>query len=72
MNAYERFACGFFLCEYPDNTTFDDVLDYVISEDDAVIIWQAFEDTPPRELVEMFRDMVLSLSLSFTPKQVTP
>lgn len=68
MNAYESFACDFFLTENDPAMTFDDVLDAVAARDESVTVWEQFEDTPPRDLVIQMRGMVIALENRFIAK----
>jgi hypothetical protein len=65
MNAYESFACDFFLTENDPDMTFADILDAVATRDESVTVWEQFEDTPPRDLVIQMRGMVIALENRF-------
>jgi hypothetical protein len=65
MNKYQRFALNHFLSNYPQELDFDGVLDLIEAEDDAVLVWQPFENMKPEELVEEIDSMVTSLKATF-------
>lgn len=52
MKHSERFALNEWLTDYPQEMSFDDVIDLVIDEDLAVTPWQWFENIPRYELAE--------------------
>ena len=44
MKPSEIFALDNTLSEYPNDVSFDDVIDMVKTNDDSVTIWEVFED----------------------------
>jgi DNA-binding IscR family transcriptional regulator len=52
MKHSERFALNEWLSDYPQEMSFDDVIDLVIDEDLAVTPCQWFENIPRYELAE--------------------
>jgi hypothetical protein len=61
----EQFVLGQFLSDYPDDTSYHDVLDFIYEEDDSVVIWEPFEDYSPTQVVEHIEGMVLSMNCWF-------
>ena len=52
MKHSERFALNEWLSDYPQEMSFDDVIDLVMDEDLAITPWQWFETIPRTELAE--------------------
>ena len=52
MTHAETFALNEWLTEYPDNLTYDEVLELLRDEDESVIVWQWFEYTPVTDMIE--------------------
>jgi len=52
MTHAETFALNEWLSDYPDNLTYDEVLELLRDEDESVIVWQWFEHTPVTDMVE--------------------
>ena len=56
LNKNECFALGQFLCKWPENMAFDDILESLKDDDENVVIWSEFEDMPAYELARNIND----------------
>lgn len=52
MKFSERFALDEHLSDYPRDKTFDDVIDMIIANDEAISVWQVMENLPMYEIAE--------------------
>lgn len=68
MNAYERYACDFLLADYDADASFNQVMSDIREYSERVTIWEPLEDLTPNQLIDMLRDLSISLSNKFTPK----
>lgn len=68
MNAYERFACAECLYAFPNDKTFDEVMQMLEDGDDEVWVWEAFEHLPAERVVDIITSMRDSLMRAFVPR----
>lgn len=57
MKKCESVALNFMLCDYPENTTFSQVLDLIYEEDESVTIWEPFENHTALDIIQIISDM---------------
>lgn len=69
MNAYEYFALSEYFYAFPDDKTYDEVLDMFNEKSDEVIVWQAFEDMRPEAIVEFVDNLKHALERNFIPRE---
>lgn len=72
MNAYERVACMEYLSAFPDDKTFDEIMDMILDDDYDVIVWEAFARVPLKDVVQYIKNMKDVLEENFIPREVTP
>ena len=53
MNTAERFAINEWLSEYPEDKTYDEIMDLIYEEDESVIPWELVEHYPAADLIEL-------------------
>jgi len=53
MKQSELFALNEHLSEFPDNKTFDEIIELILNDDESVIIWEPFENYPADDVVEI-------------------
>jgi len=53
METSERFALNEWLSEFPDNKTFDEIMDLIREDDESVIAWELVEHHPAADLIEL-------------------
>jgi len=56
MKVSERFALGQWLSDYPDDKTYDEVLEMITEEHEDIILWEPIENYPPESVIEMIDD----------------
>lgn len=56
MKVSERFALGQWLSDYPDDKTYEEVLDLITEEHEDVILWEPIENYPPESVIEIIDD----------------
>jgi hypothetical protein len=56
MKVSERFALGQWLSDYPDDKTYDEVLEMIEEEHDDIILWEPIENYPPESVIEIIDD----------------
>jgi hypothetical protein len=68
LNKYERFACDWFLSQYPKDLSYTEVQAMIDSTqedstyDDNFLIWNYFENEPSEDICELMDDMVSHLT----------
>lgn len=53
METSERFAINEWLSEYPNDKTFDEIMDLIYEEDESVTPWELVENHPAADLIEI-------------------
>ncbi len=69
MNVYERFACGEYLSAFPNDVTFDEVMEMLLDRNDDVLVWEAFEHEHPSNVYEFISNLRDALALTFIPRE---
>jgi hypothetical protein len=72
MDAYERFALSEYLYAFPEDKSYDEVLDMYNEGSDEVIVWEVFECMRPEAVVEFIDALRNGLMATFIPREVTP
>ena len=57
LTTAENFAASQVLTEWPDDMTYDDLLNAIIEQHPDVIVWDQFENNLPEEVVETIESM---------------
>lgn len=65
MNKYQTFAVGHFLSDYPDDTSFDQIIELVEQEDETIRHWEPYESFWGEHLADMITGMARSLEETF-------
>lgn len=65
MNKYQLFAVDHFLADYPEDASFDEVIDLVEDEDESVCHWEPYESFWGEHIAEMITDMARELEAVF-------
>ena len=52
MKVSERFALNEWLTEYPQDKSYEEIIDLLRDEDECVTIWRWFECIPTRDMIE--------------------
>jgi len=68
LNDYQSYALGSFLADWPDDTSYEGILELIRDEDDLISVWQPFVDWTSEDVVTLIENMVASLTECFTPK----
>ena len=53
MNTAERFAINEWLSEYPEDKTYEEIMDLIYEEDESFIPWELVEHYPAADLIEV-------------------
>jgi len=53
METSERFAINEWLSEYPEDKTYEEIMDLIYEEDESVIPWELVEHYPAADLIEV-------------------
>jgi hypothetical protein len=53
METSERFALNEWLSEFPDDKTFDEIMDLIRTYDESVMAWELVENYPAADLIEL-------------------
>jgi hypothetical protein len=53
MNKAERFAINEWLSDYPEDKTFDEIMDLIREDDESVTAWELVEHHPAADLIEI-------------------
>lgn len=68
MNAYEHYALGNNLTEYPHDSTYHEVLDMIENGDERISVWEPFENHDTNFIIENIENMKESLECHFSCK----
>lgn len=69
MNVYERFACAEYLSAFPDDVTFDEVMEMLLDRNDEVLVWEAFDREHPSNVYEFICNLRELLERTFIPRE---
>lgn len=50
-------AFGYYLSEYPDTATPDDIMQLIADESEEVVYWEPFQDSPAEWIAEQIDNM---------------
>lgn len=53
METSERFAVNEWLSDYPEDKTFDEIMDLIYEEDESITPWELVENYPTADLIEV-------------------
>ena len=53
MKTSERFAVNEWLSDYPEDKTFDEIMDLIYEEDESITPWELVENYPAADLIEI-------------------
>ena len=53
METSERFAINEWLSDYPNDATFEEIMDLIHEDDESVIPWELVEHYPAADLIEI-------------------
>jgi hypothetical protein len=65
MTKNEIFALDNHTCGYPENKTYEEILQLIEDESDSVIIWEPFEHDCGESIVEKITDMIFGLNRTY-------
>lgn len=65
MNPYEIFALGWFLSDYPEDKSFEEILDMIAEETDDISPIEYYQDFWGSHLADMIRDLSIALERDF-------
>lgn len=65
MDKFELFSANHFLCWFPENLSFENLLQLILKNDDSVERWQPFERVSADELCDFLCDMSAALRNEF-------
>ena len=68
MNVYEQFAVNQFLSYYPENTSFEEIIEMMRDYNEDVIVWEPFFDADPEDVILSIENMVEDLEKTFIPR----
>jgi hypothetical protein len=71
MNVYERFALGEYFYSFPEDKSYDEVLDMFNERSSEVILWEPFEYMNRDAVGEFVDALKFSLEKTFTPREET-
>ena len=69
MNVYERFALSEYLYAFPEDKSYDEVLDMYNEGSDEVLVWEVFECMRPEAVVEFIDALRNGLMATFIPRE---
>lgn len=65
MNKYQLFAVDHFLSGYPDDASFEEIIQMVEDEDEEISHWEPYENFWGEHVAEMIEDMARDLEAVF-------
>ena len=69
METSERFALNEWVSEFPDDKTFDEIMDLIRTYDESVNPWELVEHYPAADLIELIYNT--QMHFEFVTKQTT-
>ncbi len=72
MDNYENFALGCFLCEWPEDKTFDEIIDMMENDNDeenGISVWEPFEYHEQEWVAGQIISMEKSVRERFVPRE---
>ena len=66
MNAFEQFAADSYLCDYPKDMAFDELLEKVRLETEDIIVWETYDRCIGSFVADRIEDMATRLTDAFT------
>ena len=69
MNAYQKFALDHHLFAYPENASFEEVLEMIENYDDAVELYSVFCGEDVSDVIENIHSMAESAARLFVPRE---
>jgi len=70
MDVFEKFAVNQFLSYYPENASFDEIIEMMCDYNEDVTVWDPFFDAEPEDVILSIENMVEDLKKTFIPKEV--
>jgi hypothetical protein len=70
MNTAERFAINEWLSEYPEDKTYDEIIDLIYEEDESIVPWEPVENYSAARLVQIISDTKTHFEFVTKPTQV--
>jgi len=61
MKHSERFALNQWLWDYPDDTSYDEILQMVRDEDEEVTVWDPLDRSPSYEVADVIEDTKMAV-----------
>jgi len=67
MNKYESFAVGHYLSSWPENMSYEKIIETLNSDIDTMVLWPCgiYEDLPRRDVAYLIQDMADTLKIKF-------
>lgn len=72
MNLYEIVALGEYFYAFPNDKTYEEVLEMFNDGNDEVIVWQAFEHMPREVICDSSENLKEVLEKLFVPREEAP
>ena len=69
MNVYERFALSEYFYAFPEDKSYDEILDMFNERSDEVILWEVFEGIRGEAVVEFVDALRAGLMATFIPRK---
>lgn len=73
MTPYERFALTEYLADFPNDKSYEEILQMLLAGqhkyDDEILVWEAIEDYPRQDIVNIIDSLKESLELRFVPRE---
>jgi len=70
LNVYEEFAVNQFLSYYPEDASFDEIIEMMRDYNEDVTVWDPFFGAEPEDVILSIENMVEDLKKTFIPKEV--
>lgn len=71
MDKYQEFALSIFLSDYPDDMSYDDIMDLMASDTwsvDGITVWEPFENNTLEQVADFIEDTVKTAKHFFGDK----
>lgn len=65
QNQIKNYVLSHYLVEYPDNASFDEVMELIEQESNQVVIWEPFEGYSARDVIDYIFHMAHELEELF-------
>ena len=69
MTVYETFALNEYLSSYPNDKSFDQILELIERDDNDVLVWEVYQNSDRYSIVTLIMDLHFNLEQTFIVRE---